>query len=63
MSAAANMLKSGPKNSDRTKRHQKQVNLFDINMKLAWKCCGAAFSSVLGTLTRSFQNGVMKQKF
>ena len=30
-----NVLKSGRKISDRTKKHQKQLNLFDINIKLA----------------------------
>ena len=33
--AAVNVLKSGPKISDRTKRHHKQLNLFHINIKLA----------------------------
>ena len=35
MSAAVNVLKSDPKISNHTKRHQKQLNLFDINMKFA----------------------------
>ena len=63
MWAAANMLKSGPNISDRTKRDHKQLNFFDINIKLAQKCCRASFSSVLGTLTCWFKNGFLKQKF
>ena len=35
MWAALNVLKGGPKISDSTKRHEKQLNLFDINRKLA----------------------------
>ena len=34
MWAAVNVLKSGAKIFDPTKRHQKQLNLFDIIMKL-----------------------------
>ena len=32
---AVNVLKSGPKISDCTKRHHKQLNLFDIHIELA----------------------------
>ena len=35
MWVAVNVLISGPKISDRTKRDQKQLNLLDINMELA----------------------------
>ena len=35
MWTAVNVLKSSPKISDRTERHQKQLNLFDIDIKLA----------------------------
>ena len=35
MWAAVNLLKSGPKISDHTKGHHKQLNLFDINIELA----------------------------
>ena len=57
------MLKSGPKISDRTKRHHKQLNLFDINIKLAKKCCRTAFRSLFCTLTGRFRNGVLKPEF
>ena len=33
--AAGNVLKSGPKISDRTKRHHKQLIFFDIKIELA----------------------------
>ena len=33
--SAANMLQNGPKISDATKSHDTQLNLFDINGKLA----------------------------
>ena len=33
--ATVKLLKSGPKISDRTKGHHKQLNLFNINGKLA----------------------------
>ena len=33
--ATVNILKSGPIISERTKRHLKQLNFFDINGKLA----------------------------
>ena len=35
MWSAASALKDGPKISDTTKRHDTQLNLFDINGKLA----------------------------
>ena len=35
MWAAVNVLKSGRKISDRTKKNHKQLNLLDINIKLA----------------------------
>ena len=35
MWAAVNVLKSGPKISDRTTRDHKYLNLFDVNEKLA----------------------------
>ena len=63
MWAAVNVLKSGSKISDPTKRHHKQLNLFDINGKLTQKCGRAGFISVLGTLTRWFPYGILKQDF
>ena len=35
MSSAVNVLKSGPKIADPTKRHDPQLNFFDINGTLA----------------------------
>ena len=35
MQSAVNVLKSGPKISDSTKRHDRQLNLFDISGTLA----------------------------
>ena len=63
MWSAVNVLKSGPKISDPTKRHDNQLNLFDINGALAWKCCCADFHSVLDPLTGWFPKGVLKQEF
>ena len=57
------MLKSVSKIFDRTKRHHKQLNLFDINIKLAKKCCRTAFRSLFCTLTGRFRNGVLKPEF
>ena len=50
--AAGNMLQKAPTISETTKRHDTQLNFFDINGKLAWKCSHADFSSVLDLLTR-----------
>ena len=52
------MLKSAPKISDPTKRHEKQLNLFDVNGTLAEKCWHADFSSVLDTLKGWFPQGI-----
>ena len=62
MWTAVNVLKSCPKISDRTKRHPKQLNFFDINIKLAYKCRRAALSSDFNTLRRWFPNGVLNQE-
>ena len=58
-----NVLKNPPKISNRTKRHHKQINFFDINEKLEKKFFRPGFIIVLGTLTRWFTNGVVKQEF
>ena len=63
MWATVNVLKSVSKIFDRTKRHHKQLNLFDINIKLAKKCCRTAFRSLFCTLTGRFRNGVLKPEF
>ena len=63
MWSAANVLKDGPNISDSTKRHDTQLTFFDINGKLAWKCCRADFSSVWNPLTRWLRKGVLKQEF
>ena len=63
MWSAVNVLKSCPKISDPTKRHDNQLNLFHINRTLAWKCCCADLSSVLELLAGWFWKGVPKQEF
>ena len=45
MWSAVNVLKDGPNNWYRTKRDDKELTLFDINGKLAWKWCCAHLSS------------------
>ena len=60
---AVNVLKKCPNISDPTKRHERQLNFFDINEKLAKKYCRADFSSVLDPLTGWFRNCVLKQEF
>ena len=59
--STVNGLRKCPKTSDPTKRHDTQLNLFDINEKLTEKCCSADFSSVFDPLTGWFPNGVLKQ--
>ena len=63
MRAAVNVLKSGPKISERTKRHQKQFNLFDIKIKLAKNCRRPALSSVFTTVRPWVANVVLKEEF
>ena len=60
---AVNVLKKCPNISDPTKRHERQLNFFDINEKLAKKYCRADFSSVLDPLTGRFPKGVLKPEF
>ena len=55
------MLKNGPTIADRIKGHDTQLNLFDINGKLAKKCCLPDFSSVSDCLAPSLPKGVLKQ--
>ena len=59
---AANVLKSGSKISDPTKRHHTQASFFDVNGTFAWKWCPEDFSSVFDPLTRWFAKGVLKQE-
>ena len=56
------MLKNSPKISDLTKRDVFQLNLPEINRKLAWKCCPAGFSSAWDPLTLWLLKGVLKQE-
>ena len=63
MWTAVNVVKRGPKISDRTKRHHKQLNLSDVNKKIAYKCCRLALSSVFSTLRCGFPDGVLKHEF
>ena len=46
----------------RTKTHDTQLNLFDINGALSSRCCHGDISSVLDPLTRWFPKGVLKQE-
>ena len=59
--SAVNMSKSGPRISDPTKRHDTQLNFFNINGKSAKKCCLEDFSSVSDHLTPWLPNVVLKQ--
>ena len=63
MWAAINVLKSDRHISDLTNRLHKQLEFFDINIKIAYKCCRAALSSLFSTLSRWFPNGALKQEF
>ena len=56
------MLENDRKISDATKRHDAQLNLFDINKELAEKCDRADFSKVSDHLTRWLPKGLLKQK-
>ena len=57
-----NFLKSHPKFSYLTKRHDTQLNFFDINRTLEQKRCRADFTSVFDALTCWFPKGVLKQE-
>ena len=46
------ILKDRPAISDPTKRHDKQLTLFDINKKLTKKCYRADLGSALDPLTQ-----------
>ena len=58
-----NVVKIGPKISNPTNTHNTRLNLFDINITLAWRCYRGDFCSVLNPLIGSFPKGVRKQEF
>ena len=62
MSSVVNMLKNALRISDPSKRHDRHLNLFDMNKKLPQKDCRSDFSSVWDRLTRLFQKSVLKQE-
>ena len=63
MWSAPNVLKISPKIWGPTKWHDTQLDMFDINGKLAWKCCRADFGSLLDPLTRWFPKDVYYVNF
>ena len=63
MWSAINVLKKCPNIADLTKRHDKQLNLFDINGTLVKRWCRWDFSSVLDPSTGWFPKRVLKQEF
>ena len=60
---AVNVVKSAPNISDPITENDTQLNLFEINGKLALKSCRGDFKSVFHFLTGWFPKGLLKQEF